>query len=159
VPNFRSRWLDWTPEPCDAPESERKPFVSFVSGVSRHSENVTASPRTKPSPESLRYGTDKTDKRLATPFAQLESDWKAALTRAFEGFDRHAVEPSAGCLEGAAMLELWIADGKPPRPGATLGDLRDWAESVYGGRSIARLTDTGRVVLRSVPTNLGREGD
>jgi hypothetical protein len=156
VPNLRSRWLDWTPEPCDAPESERKPFVSIVSEVSRHPEDVTASSRTKPSPESLRYGTDKTDKSPPTPFAQLESDWQAAITRALEGFHRNAVKPSAECLQGAAMLELWIADGKPPRLGATLGDLRDWAESVYTGRSIARLTDTGRVVVRSVPTNQGR---
>ena len=90
-----------------------------------------------------------------THYQRAESDWQAAIARALAGFDRHAVKPSAECLEGAAMLELWIADGRPPRPGASLDDLRGWVESVYAGRSVARLTDTGRVVLRSVPKNEG----
>ena len=152
MPNFRSRWIDWAPGPCDdIEESERRPFVSIVSAVPKRFENATTSPRTDLNPESPRYGTDKTDKSQPTPYQQAEIDWQAAIARALAGFDRHAFEPSAECLEGAAMLELWIADGKPPRPGATLDDLRDWVDSVYGGRSIARLTETARVVLRSVP--------
>ena len=159
MPNFRSRWLDWTPEPCDTPESERDPFVSIVSGVSRRSEDVTASPRTKPSPESLRYGTDKTDKSPSTPFAQLESDWQAAIARAGEGFSRNATAPSHECLEAAAAIELGLADATLPRQGATANDVREWLEEVYAGLSTARLTASGRVVLRSVPTNLNRGGD
>ena len=115
MPNFSSRWLEWTPEPCDTPESEKRPFVSIVSEVSRHSEDVTASPRTKPSPESLRYGTDKTDKSQPTPFAQLESDWEAAITRAQEGFARNLKRPSHECLEAAAAIELGLADATLPR--------------------------------------------
>ena len=94
-----------------------------------------------------------------TPYQRAESEWQAAITRALEGFDRRAVEPSAELLEAAAMLELWIADGCSPRPGVSLDDLRDWAESVYAGRSVARLTATGRVVLRSVPQGEGHNDE
>lgn len=153
MPNLRSRWLDWTPEPCDTPESERRPFVSIVSEVSRHSEDVTASLRTKPSPESPRYGTDKTDKSPPTPFAELESDWEVAITCARKGFARSETRPSRECLEAAAAFELGLADATLPRQGVTTDDAREFLEEVYAGRSVARLTTPGRIVLRSVPMN------
>ena len=90
-----------------------------------------------------------------TPYQRLESDWQTAITRAREGFARNATAPSHECLEAAAAIELGLADATLPRQGATANDVREWLEEVYAGLSIARLTASGRVVLRSVPQNQG----
>jgi hypothetical protein len=94
-----------------------------------------------------------------TPFQRLEVDWQAAITRAREGFARNAMRPSHGCLEAAAAIELGLTDGTLTKHDAAADDVRGWLEEVYTGLSVARLTASGRITLRSVPTNWNREGD
>ena len=73
---------------------------------------------------------------------QAESDWQDATARATEGFASNAREPSAECLEGAAMLELWIADGKPL-------SIRFQVLMGAGGPSVATITaQSGGVTVR-----------
>ena len=90
---------------------------------------------------------------LCTPFARLGSDWAAAWARAQDGFAVHGISPTHETLQAAAVIELWIADGGPPRRGLSLEDLKDWAQEIYRGRSSARVSADGRVVLRAVRNN------
>ena len=92
-------------------------------------------------------------------FAQLESDWQAAITRAQEGFARNATRPSRECLETATAMELGLADGTLARSGMTADDIREFLAEIYIGRSTARLTAEGRVILRLVPRTNRRNQD
>jgi hypothetical protein len=90
-----------------------------------------------------------------TPYQRLEFDWQAAVTRAREGFEKNATRPSHECLEAAAAIELGLADATLPRQGATANNVREFLEEIYAGRSVASLTASGRIVLRSVPRGRG----
>ena len=118
---FRSRWLDWTPDSRDKPEPE-------------------------PPPSSA-------DESPPTPFARLESDWAAAWGRAQEGFAVHGISPTHETLQAVTVLELWIADGGPPRRGLSVEDLESWTSEIYRGRGSARVSADGRVVLRALGNN------
>ena len=87
--------------------------------------------------------------------AGLERDWAAAWTRAQQGFAAHGIEPTTETLTGTATMELWIADGGPPRPGMTVEDLRGWTQAIYQGLGSARVSVDGRVVLRALPDPSG----
>ena len=98
---------------------------------------------------------------LSTPFARLERDWAAAWARAQDGFTVHGISPTHETLQAATVLELWIADGGPPRLGLTLEDLKGWTQEIYRGRGSARVSADGRVVLRALgnnDSNVGRWG-
>ena len=85
---------------------------------------------------------------LSAPYVQLDNDWAAAWTRARNGFAVHGTSPTYETLEAAALLELWITDGGPPRLGLTLEDLNDWTQAIYRGRVSARASADGHAVLR-----------
>ena len=90
---------------------------------------------------------------LSAPFAQLEHDWVSAWGRAQEGFAVHGISPTHETLQAVTVLELWIADGGPPRRGLTVEDLESWTSEIYRGRGSARVSADGRVVLRALGNN------
>ena len=90
---------------------------------------------------------------LSTPFARLGSDWAAAWGRAQDGFAVHGISPTHETLQAVTVLELWIADGGPPRRGLSVEDLESWTQAIYRGRGSARVSADGRVVLRALGNN------
>lgn len=75
----------------------------------------------------------------------------AAWNRAQAGFAEHEISPTPETLRGAAVLELWISDGGPPRPGMSVEDIKDWTQAIYQGLGSARVGQDGRVLLRALP--------
>jgi hypothetical protein len=158
MPEFRSAWADWHPDPESLPIRSNPPqsagIEGFEGGVLRHISEITPTEvvenseiRTSRAPSI----PSKPPEDLC-PADHLNADWRAAVTRARDGFARQRTEPTAECLEGAAALELKLADESLPPLGAEKhGLIREGLESLYRGCSTARRVASGRVVLRSVP--------
>ena len=135
--------------------------ATLISDLRRRGVELTAegdrlhyrAPRGVLSPEllaDLRSHKPEILAELSTPFAQLDSDWAAAWGRAQEGFAVHGISPTRETREAVTVIELWISDGGPPRRGLSVEDLESWTSEIYRGRSSARVSADGRVVLRAV---------
>jgi hypothetical protein len=157
MPEFRSAWADWHPDPESPPIRGNPPqsagIEGFEGGVLRHISEITpiegnenSEIRTSRAPSI----PSKPPEELC-PADQLNTDWRSATTRARDGFARHGIEPTAECLEGAAALELKLADELLPPLGSEKRDLiRKALVSVYAGRATAQAKSSGRVGVRNV---------
>ena len=178
--DFQSKWMEWVPPEGDdeafvsfgspiVARSQEKQDLEPTGGRGSGPSPLT-SLQVRASKEGIRQRTHSERERFSgkrrsmaltkltkaptgalTGLAELERDYVAALDRARTGFTFHGITPTPETLEAAAVLELWIYEGAAPRPGMSLADLKDWTREIYRGRGSARLTHSGRVVLRAVP--------
>ena len=138
------------PQPADAEEEFRKNTVSGQEPLFQKRPSRALRKLRKPTTDSAAEPNGDTDYFSITG---LERDWAAAWARAQDGFAVHGISPTHETLQAATVLELWIADSGPPRPGVTFEDLKDWTQEIYRGRGSARVSADGRVVLRALGNN------
>ena len=161
---FHSKWLEWEPAGktgegygsyVSAPLARSQKY-SPDQGSERGQGGLDSQKRpSMPLPKLTKPLRDPATEPHGDPgyftLAGLKRVWAPAWTRAQEGFAEHGISPIPETLNGAAVLELWIADSGSPRPGLGIEDPHDWTHEIYRGRGSARVGQNGRVVLRALP--------
>ena len=170
---FRSKWLDWQPsgKKEGGLRSKRSALVARFQNEGPELGGERAEGGVGPQPADMEEELGKNtpsgqessfQKRPSMALRLLrkpptdsaaERVWAAAWGRAQDGFAVHGTSPTHETLQAVTALELWIADGGPPRRGLSVEDLESWTSEIYRGRGSARVSADGRVVLRALGNN------
>jgi len=181
VVEFRSRWLDWSPEKEPSDGVAEGAFVSFGSGSSKNAQKLQLPERVEGTFGSFGSGSSKrslkaqppevkesqtenlgralpklpkapTEPVVQSPFDQFMTEWQITAERVRASFTRNGVQPSYETTQAATWLAFQLNEPWITILGRILkAGAKRFYEAIVQGNCTARFDDYARVVIRNSP--------